>query len=111
MNSDYFEITGKSPGSSDKDCLLNVVLKTIDNSFFQDSRLLPLRTVQLYLFLKPFRPWRLLIRDDGSTDATPQLIEDAACQDPQRIRIMTDQDGNGVFMTLSLTNILKLESL
>lgn len=34
MNSDYFEINGKSPGSSCGACLLNVVLKTIDNSFF-----------------------------------------------------------------------------
>ncbi|WP_198013819.1 4'-phosphopantetheinyl transferase family protein [Desulforegula conservatrix] len=34
MNSDYFEITGKSSGFSDGDCLLNVVLKIIDKSYF-----------------------------------------------------------------------------
>ena len=36
--------------------------------------------------------WTLLIRDDGSTDATRQLLEEAARQDA-RIEIMTDSRG------------------
>jgi glycosyltransferase involved in cell wall biosynthesis len=37
--------------------------------------------------------WRLLVRDDGSTDSTPQIIERLACDD-SRVVPLTDALGN-----------------
>jgi hypothetical protein len=37
--------------------------------------------------------WRLLIRDDGSTDNTPEIIKAYARRDPSRIRIISDHAG------------------
>lgn len=42
-----------------------------------------------------FTQWELLIRDDGSTDATPALLADYACRDP-RITIIPSTERFGV---------------
>ncbi len=38
--------------------------------------------------------WRLLIRDDGSTDATPEIIRALQRRYPEKIRIIEDDRGN-----------------
>jgi len=40
------------------------------------------------------RDWRLLIRDDGSTDATPEIIDRYAQLHPDRIAVVRDALGN-----------------
>lgn len=40
-----------------------------------------------------FRDWTLLIRDDGSTDATLKIVRDAMASDP-RIALLQDSHGN-----------------
>ncbi len=40
-----------------------------------------------------FRDWRLLIRDDGSSDQTPSILESFAASDP-RIEVLSDTYGN-----------------
>jgi len=72
---------------SSSEPLVVIVLST-----YNGERYLPVQLKSI--FSQTFRPWRLLIRDDGSTDATPQLIEDATRRDPQRIRILADHNGN-----------------
>ena len=41
-----------------------------------------------------FPRWRLLLRDDASTDASRRIAEAAARRDPERIKIVNDDDGN-----------------
>lgn len=38
--------------------------------------------------------WQLLIRDDGSTDETPRILEDYVAAHPDRIRILKDKQKN-----------------
>jgi rhamnosyltransferase len=40
-----------------------------------------------------FTGWRLLVRDDGSSDETPSIVERLARMDP-RIHLLRDDDGN-----------------
>ena len=44
-----------------------------------------------------FQDFRLLIRDDGSTDGTPAIIEDYARRYPGKIEIVHDDKGGGNF--------------
>jgi glycosyltransferase involved in cell wall biosynthesis len=38
--------------------------------------------------------WRLLIRDDGSTDATAALLNEYESRYPEKIKVIKDEDGN-----------------
>lgn len=40
------------------------------------------------------RNWRLLVRDDGSTDRTPEIIRQAADDHPEKIVLISDDAGN-----------------
>ncbi|MFB3042511.1 MAG: glycosyltransferase family 2 protein [Candidatus Poribacteria bacterium] len=40
------------------------------------------------------RNWRLVIRDDGSTDKTPEIIEAFRARHPEKIVVLRDEDGN-----------------
>lgn len=40
------------------------------------------------------RDWRIVVRDDGSSDATPEILRRYAARDPGRIRIVKDGRGN-----------------
>lgn len=38
-----------------------------------------------------FRDWKLIARDDGSTDATPSILAEYAARDPERIVILKEE--------------------
>lgn len=41
-----------------------------------------------------YRDWILYVRDDGSIDSTPQILEDYYRKDPEKIKIVKDDLGN-----------------
>ena len=45
-----------------------------------------------------FTDWRLLIRDDGSSDNTPAIIESYAEKYPGKIEVVHDDKGGGNFV-------------
>ena len=40
------------------------------------------------------RNWRLIVRDDGSTDKTPEIIEAFRARHPDKVVVLRDEDGN-----------------
>lgn len=56
-----------------------------------------------------FKDWQLLIRDDGSKDATPQMIREFAKQD-DRIRFINDGDTRNYGVIKSFYHLVKFES-
>ncbi len=40
------------------------------------------------------RNWRLIVRDDGSTDKTPGIIEAFRARHPDKVVVLRDDDGN-----------------
>ena len=46
------------------------------------------------LMVQTFRDFRLIIRDDGSADETPQILEDLKCKNSERVEIIKDNLGN-----------------
>ncbi len=40
------------------------------------------------------RNWRLIVRDDGSTDTTPEIIEAFRARHPDKVVVLRDEDGN-----------------
>jgi len=44
------------------------------------------------LLAQSYRDWRLLIRDDGSTDATPRIVEAFRQRHPDRVKLLRDAD-------------------
>lgn len=63
------------------------------------SILMPVRNEELYLvsalesiYRQTFTDWELIVVDDGSTDATPVILENAAVLD-RRVRVITQGSG------------------
>lgn len=73
---------------------------------YQGERFLPRQLASLIRQTWP--QWQLLVRDDGSTDATPRMLARAAAED-KRIRLV--QDGGGRLGVLASYNRLLKEAL
>ena len=46
------------------------------------------------LFNQTFKEWRLLVRDDGSTDNTVSIIQSLKLEHPDRVVFIQDDQGN-----------------
>lgn len=63
--------------------------------------------VQLDSILNQTYPnWRILIRDDGSTDGTLEIIRDWKCSNPNRLFLLEDKD-KGLGVSQSFGRLLK----
>lgn len=67
---------------------VNIVLSTYNGARFLAEQL---ESIQK----QTFTDWQLLIRDDGSTDTTPQIISEFIASDP-RIRFINEHDRQNV---------------
>ncbi len=58
------------------------------------------------IVLQSHQHWHLLIRDDGSNDDSVEIIEQFKTEYPDRVKIITDQQGN-IGYSASFTELLK----
>ncbi len=59
------------------------------------------------LFRQTYKNWRLLVRDDGSTDGTVGILESYEARYPDRFRIV-DRPSSNIGSTLSFGKLLAL---
>jgi len=67
--------------------MINILLSTFNGSSYVPSFLSS-------LFSQSYLNWQLLIRDDGSTDNTQEIIKDFASKHPEKIKVIEDSFGN-----------------
>lgn len=66
---------------------IDILLATYNGEAYLDEQLHSIRD-------QTVADWRLLIRDDGSTDATPAILESFRAEEIDRVRIVDDDCGN-----------------
>lgn len=61
------------------------------------------------LFQQDYPHWKLLVRDDGSTDTTLSILNDYVNKHPEKITILNDKDGN-IGYSRSFSKLLRQSS-
>jgi len=61
------------------------------------------------IFKQDYTNWRLLIRDDGSTDSTLSILNDYVQKHPDKIQLLNDTEGN-IGYSNSFSKLLKQSS-
>lgn len=62
------------------------------------------------LYSQTYKDWKLTVRDDGSIDETPKILEEIRVKDPERIKIIEDNLGNLGACKSFLTLLMKAEA-
>lgn len=69
------------------DARIDILLATYNGAAFLEEQIAS-------ILQQSYRNWRLLVRDDGSTDRTVDILEQSAKDHPDRIVLFADGDGN-----------------
>lgn len=77
---------GVPPLQSNAVARVDIALATFDGARFLPEQLDS-------ILAQSHEQWRLLVRDDGSSDGTPDLLEEYRREHPERIRLLRDGDG------------------
>lgn len=80
---------------------LNILLSTYNGEAFLKEQI---KSIQA----QTYQDWNLLIRDDGSTDQTPRIIQEFVKSDP-RIRWINPEDVQNLGVIQSFLTLLKYE--
>ena len=73
---------------------VDFLLATYDGAAFLAAQLAS-------ILAQTHKNWRLVIRDDGSTDKTPEIIEAFRARHPGRVVVLEDEAGNlGLVQTI-----------
>jgi len=67
--------------------MIDVMLSTFNGEKYLRSQLDS-------VIAQTFRDWRLIIRDDGSSDKTPEIIHEYCCKEPERIFFVSNSGAN-----------------
>ena len=66
---------------------IDILLATYNGAAFLNQQLGSIES-------QTHRNWRLIVRDDGSTDKTPEIIEAFRARHPDKVVVLRDEDGN-----------------
>ena len=66
---------------------IEILLATYNGAAFLNQQLVSIKS-------QTHRNWRLIVRDDGSTDKTPEIIEAFHARHPDKVVVLRDEDGN-----------------
>lgn len=66
---------------------IDILLATYNGAAFLNQQLGSIE-------IQTHRNWRLVVRDDGSTDKTPEIIEAFRARHPDKVVVLHDEDGN-----------------
>ncbi len=66
---------------------IDIVLATYNGAAFLEEQISS-------ILQQTYKNWRLLVRDDGSTDRTIEIVEQFAKDNPDKILLIADGDGN-----------------
>jgi rhamnosyltransferase len=80
---------------------VNIVLSTFNGAQFLAEQLESIQN-------QTFRNWQLLIRDDGSTDQTPEIIQTFAAAD-QRIKFINETDRENLGVITNFFTLIKYD--
>ncbi|MFJ8067874.1 glycosyltransferase family 2 protein [Peribacillus sp. NPDC096447] len=72
---------------TDNNIRIDILLATYNGQDYIDEQIKS-------LFLQTYDNWRLIIRDDGSTDSTINIINEYVKEYPEKISVIRDQDRN-----------------
>lgn len=62
------------------------------------------------LYSQTYKDWKLTVRDDGSIDETPKILEEICVKDPERIKLIEDNLGNLGACKSFLTLLMKAKA-